>query len=575
MKKYFCTKNRSLFRAAIFLTLFIWGSCKSVIYDTPRPQKHVTAEHAVVVSAHPLASQTGIDILKKGGNAADAMVAVNFALAVVYPRAGNLGGGGFMVLRLPDGTAEAVDYRETAPALAHRDMYLDSSGNVIPRLSTEGGLAVGVPGTVAGLYAVWKKYGSLDWESLIRPAIRLAEKGFRISNAEAKRLNAYHDLIVKYNPRNTIFTKSGWKEGDLLRQPELARTLKLIARKGPSGFYEGEVAEAIVKTVKSHGGIMETKDLKDYRAKFREPVRVQYKNYRIISMPPPSGGGIALGQLMLITEDYPVKQWGFHTFKTVHLMVEAEKRVYADRARYLGDPDFIDIPTDTLLSKEYLRRKMADFDPFKATPSEKIYRGNSVLRKESFETTHISIVDNERMAVSCTTTLNSNYGSKLIVEGYGFFLNNEMDDFSAKPGVPNQFGLIGAEANAIAPGKRMLSSMTPTIVEKNGKLHMVLGTPGGSTIITSVYQVILNVLEFDMSMYDAVQAKRFHHQLLPDVMLYERGAFGRGVLDSIKASGQAVKPVKALGYVKAVLVNGTLLEGSGDERNPDDDAEGY
>jgi len=555
--------------------LFTFVSCKSYVPQESTSVKHLTSTHAMVVSAHPLASDVGIKIMQEGGNAVDAMVAVNFALAVVYPRAGNLGGGGFMVIRLPDGTTDAVDYRETAPAAAHRDMYLDSTGQVVPGLSTEGGLAVGVPGTVAGLYAVWKKYGRKKWSLLVRPAIALAEKGFQISQAEADRLNKYMPVIRKYNPGNRVFVKEQWKEGDVLRQPELAEALRRIARKGPAGFYEGEVAEAIVKKVRAAGGIMEPEDLKNYRAKFRRPIEVKYKEYKIISMPPPSSGGIALGQLMLITEDYPIREWGFHSFRTTHLMVEAEKRVYADRAKYLGDPDYYPVPVEKLLDKDYLRQKMADFHPFKATPSTEIYDGKSVLQKESFETTHISIVDENEMAVSCTTTLNSNYGSKLILDEFGFFLNNEMDDFSAKPGVPNQFGLIGAEANAIEPGKRMLSSMTPTIVEKNKDVFMVLGTPGGSTIITSVYQVILNVIEFDMNMYEAVQAKRFHHQLLPDVMLYEPGGFRPEVLDSIIASGQPVKPVKALGYVKAILKRGDQWEGSGDERNPDDDVSGY
>ncbi len=560
-----------------FYTLFLISilSCKTA-FRSPEPQKLLVTNNAIVVSAHPLASDVGVEILKQGGNAVDATVAVHFALAVVNPRAGNIGGGGFMVIRRPDGTSEALDYRETAPARAHRNLYLDPGGQVIEGLSTEGGLAVGVPGTVAGLYAVWKKYGQIkDWKKLLRPAIRLAKKGFSISETEARRLNQYQKAFKKYNPDNRVFIKAHWNAGDVLKQPGLARTLEIIARKGPEGFYEGEVARAIVKKVQQTGGIITEEDLKNYKPKFRKPVEVNYKNYKIISMPPPSSGGIALGQLLLITENYPVKDWGFHSFKTIRLMVEAEKRVYADRTKYLGDADFYPVPADSLLDAQYLKNKMSDFDVDKATPVNQILPEDYELHKESFETTHISIVDASGLAVSCTTTLNSNYGAKVIVDDYGFFLNNEMDDFSAKPGIPNQFGLTGSEANAIAPGKRMLSSMTPTIVEKDGKLFMVLGTPGGSTIITSVYQVILYVVEFDMNLYEAVQSPRFHHQLLPDAIMYEPGAFSQDVKEQLLKAGHRLKQVKRLGYVKAVLVRNGQLEGSGDERNPDDDVSGY
>jgi len=563
-------------RLYLFLLTFLFLiSCK-FNQEVPVAQKHLLSDTAMVVSAHPLASQVGKQMMQQGGNAVDAMVATNFALAVVYPRAGNIGGGGFMIIRTPQGQAEALDYREMAPAKAHKDLYLDKNGNVIEGLSTAGGLAVGVPGTVSGLYAVWQKYGQIkDWKTLIQPAIDLARKGFPVSESEAHRLNKYRDDFIKYNPENKTFIKERWLKGDRLIQPELAKTLQIIADKGPKGFYEGEVAEALVDKVNKSGGIINLDDLKNYKAKFRKPIVVDYKNYKVISMPPPSSGGVALGQLLKIVKNYPVKNWGFHSYKSTHLITEAEKRVYADRAKFLGDADYYPVPLDSLLQDEYLAERMKDFSMDKATPSENIMAGDFELHKESFETTHISIVDKDGMAVSCTTTLNSNYGSKVIVDGYGFFLNNEMDDFSAKPGVPNQFGLIGAEANAIAPHKRMLSSMTPTIVEKNGKLFMVLGTPGGSTIITSVFQVFLNVAEYEMNMYEAVQAKRFHHQFLPDKIMYEKKAFSKEVLDSLKNSGQELKQVKALGYVKAILIKDGKLEGSGDERNPDDDVEGY
>ncbi len=558
----------------IFLLSFLF-SCQSTKKVLPS-QKHLIADKAMVVSAHPRASDVGVKIMKRGGNAVDAMVATNFALAVVYPRAGNIGGGGFMVIRLPDGKAKALDFREMAPGKARKDLYLDEEGNVIPGLSTAGGLSIGVPGTVAGLHAAWKKYGRIkNWNILLQPAIKLAKKGFAISKSEARRLNKYQKDFIKYNPGNKVFIKDRWKEGDILKQPELAKTLEIIANRGPEGFYEGEVARAIVKKVKETGGIMELSDLLNYKSKFRLPIIVYYKDYKIISMPPPSSGGIALGQLLHITENYPIEEWGFHSYKTTHLMVEAEKRVYADRAKYLGDSDFYPVPVDKLLDRDYLKDKMADFNFESATPSDYIIPGGFELQKESFETTHISIIDKNGMAVSCTTTLNSNYGSKVIVDGYGFFLNNEMDDFSAKPGVPNQFGLIGSEANSIAPYKRMLSSMTPTIVEKNNAPFMVLGTPGGSTIITSVYQVILNAIDFDMNMYDAVQAKRFHHQFLPDVIMYEKDAFTPEVFNKLQQAGHQFKQVRALGYVKAILVRDDKLEGSGDERNPDDDVSGY
>ncbi len=556
----------------IILILFVY-SCKT---KQPVAQKHLISEHAMVVSAHPLASDAGIQIIKQGGNAVDAMVTTNFVLAVTYPRAGNIGGGGFMIIRLPDGTKEALDYREMAPASAHKDMYLDSTGNVIPKLSTYGGLASGVPGTVAGLYAAWKKYGKIkEWKKLIEPAIEIAKNGFPISQAEADRLNKYQADFIKYNPENQVFIKEKWQAGDRLKQTGLAHTLQLIADNGPKGFYEGEVAEAITKKIKATGGQMQLSDLKNYQAKFRKPIVIPYKNYTVISMPPPSSGGIALGQLLKITENYPLKDWGYHSYKSTHLIVEAEKRVYADRAKYLGDSDFYPVPIDSLLNDDYLKNKMKNMKMDYATPSDSIMAGGFQLHKESFETTHISIVDSNGMATSCTTTLNSNYGSKVIVDSYGFFLNNEMDDFSAKPGVPNQFGLIGAEANAIAPRKRMLSSMTPSIVEKDGHIFMVLGTPGGSTIITSVFQTILNVIEYDMDMYDAVQSPRFHHQFLPDVIMYENKAFTPQVIDSLQQSGQKLKKINKLGYVKAILVRNNKLEGSGDERNPDDDVSGY
>ncbi len=557
---------------------FLLLSCKNHAKKVVEATKHKTSPTAMVVSAHQLANKVGIEIMKKGGNAVDAMVATQFALAVTYPRAGNIGGGGFMVVRTPDGKTDAIDYREMAPNAANKDMYLDKQGNVISGLSRNGGLAVGVPGTVAGLYAAWKKYGKIkNFSTLVKPAVELAKNGFEISSAEAYRLNKYQADFIKYNPENKVFVKKEkWKAGDVLLQKELAHTLSLIAEKGPAAFYEGETALKIVNKITKLKGIMSLEDLKDYKAKFRTPIEIPYKNYKIISMPPPSSGGIALGQLLKISEEYPLKKWGFQSLKSIHLMVEAEKRVYADRAKYLGDSDYYPVPINKLLNDDYLCERMKDFSKKKATQIDSISPKKIKLQKESFETTHTSVVDKNRMAVSVTTTLNSNFGSKVLVDGAGFFLNNEMDDFSAKPGIPNQFGLIGAEANSIAPRKRMLSSMTPSIVEKDGKLFMVLGSPGGSTIITSVYQVIINAIEYDMNVYDAVQHKRFHHQFLPNHIMYEKGTFSDSLMLKLKSMGHKLKQVKALGLVKAIMLRPDgKLEGAGDERSIDDDVEGY
>ncbi len=541
-------------------------------------QRTAHFDSAAVVSAHPLASEAGLEILQRGGNAVDAAIATQFALAVVYPRAGNIGGGGFMVIRLADGQTAALDYRERAPAAAHKDMYLDSLGNVVPGLSTRGHLAVGVPGTVAGMWEAFTKFGQMErWADLLEPAIRLAEEGFRITPAEAERLNRYRDDFRELNTRPNIFTeKDEWHAGDLLVQPELAATLRAIQAQGPDGFYKGRVADFIVEEMQRGGGLITHEDLAAYEARWRQPVIGDYRGYRIISMPPPSSGGIVLLQMLEMVEPYPLSEMGFHSLPAVHLMVEAERRAYADRAKYLGDPDYYPVPADQLLDPDYLRQKMADFDPERATPSEALPEASLVPVLESFETTHTSVVDPQGNAVSVTTTLNSNYGCKVVVGGAGFFLNNEMDDFSAKPGVPNQFGLVGAEANAIAPGKRMLSSMTPTIVEKDGRLWCVLGAPGGSTIITAVFQVLLNQIEFGMTLDSAVQAYRFHHQFLPDVIMYERGAWDSTFVEKLHAMGHQTREVERMAVIKAITVqpDGTL-EAAGDRRNPDDDVAGW
>ncbi len=531
--------------------------------------KQAVSEKAMVVSGHPLASEVGIRIMKQGGNAVDAAIAVQLALAVVYPRAGNLGGGGFMIYRLADGTITALDYREKAPAAASKNMYLDDNGDPT-RQSLEGHLASGVPGTVDGLFTAHKIYGKIPFTKIIEPTIVLAEKGFQITQDEANRLNSSKASFEKYNSNVAFLKSAAWSKGDWLIQKELAWTLKQIQQKGREGFYEGEVAEKIINEMKSGQGIITLEDLKSYHSKWRVPVTTNYKSYKIISMPPPSSGGVALGQLLKIVEKYPIGQWGFRDVRTIHLIAEAERRVYADRSLYLGDADFFPVPVDTLLDPKYLKFRMMDFDSTKATSSKSIYAGNFKLTLEHFETTHLSVVDPQGNAVSVTTTLNGNFGSKVVVDGAGFFMNNEMDDFSAKPGVPNMFGLIGAEANAIEPGKRMLSSMTPTIVEKDGKLNMVLGSPGGSTIITAVFQVFLNVAEWNMSMAEAVASSRFHHQWLPDEIIIENNAFDESLQSKLKSIGHKLRNINSIGLVDAILIRKDgKLEGGADPRGDD------
>lgn len=565
--------------AVIFLFFFI----VILFYDCRRAQEplynvtqSVVADSAMVVSPHPLSTEVGLGILRQGGNAVDATIALQFAMAVVYPRAGNIGGGGFMVLRNQDGSLASLDYREKAPALANRDMYLDSLGKPIDGLSTQGHLAAGVPGTVAGMFAAHEKYGRLPMAQLIEPAIQLAREGFRITQEEADRLNRFQEAFQQYNEAPNPFLKNNWREGDLLVQDLLAQTLERIKAQGAAGFYTGRTAELIEAEMESGGGIISQTDLQNYQASWREPLTDAYKEYRIISMPPTSSGGVALLQMLEMLEAYPLSEYGFHSASSVHLITEVERRAYADRAEHMGDMDFYPVPIDSLLSSNYLAMRMADFNADSATTSEHILAGNFSVGLESFETTHTSVVDEEGNAVAVTTTLNSNYGCKVWVDGAGFFLNNEMDDFSVKPGVPNQFGLIGAEANAIAPNKRMLSSMTPTIIEKEGELFMVLGTPGGSTIITSVLQVFLNVAEYGMDLEQAVQAKRFHHQWLPDIIMVEKGGFSSALMDSLQVMGHSFREVDYIAKVKAiqVLEDGTL-HGVGDPRNLDDDAKGY
>ncbi len=535
------------------------------------------AENGMVVSAHPLASQVGADILKKGGNAVDAAIAVQFALAVVYPGAGNIGGGGFMVIRQEDGSIDGLDYREEAPAAASRNMYLDEKGEVIENLSWLGHLAAGVPGSVDGMVKAHEKYGSLAWEELVQPSVDLAANGFALTEKEADGLNRGKENFLTYNTVSPDFIlhDSLWAAGDMIYLKDLAKTLTLIRDEKEAGFYEGETADLIVAEMERGNGIITLEDLKNYEAIWRTPVAGSYKGHKIISMAPPSSGGIALMQLLASVEPYPINEWGWNSAKTIHLIAEAERRVYADRAKFLGDPDYFDVPMAGLIDPAYNKKRMSSFNPDKASLSSEVTEGNPVALAESDQTTHFSVVDSKGNAVSVTTTLNGGFGSKVFVAGAGFLLNNEMDDFSVKPGYANAYGLVGGEANAIEPGKRMLSSMTPSIVEKDGQLLMVVGTPGGSTIITSVFQTIINVLDFGMGMQEAVSARRFHHQWLPDMIFVETDAVSAEVKTSLESIGHKLNDRGNIGRVDAILAlpDGTL-EGGADPRG-DDSAAGY
>jgi gamma-glutamyltranspeptidase/glutathione hydrolase len=580
------------------LSLVLFSRAFLTVQGNPRDTLK-TYSHGVVVSASVLSSEVGVHILEKGGTPVDAAIGVQFALAVVFPQAGNIGGGGFMVIRTQSKNRKGIpgspqyfslDYRETAPGTATRNMYLNTQGEVIKGESVEDLRASGIPGVVDGMIRAHKRFGKLSWKSLVEPSIVLAREGFILTEQEAAALNGEKSLFIKLNGDHCPFVKSeaDWKAGDRLIQPDLAKTLSLIAEKGRSGFYGGEVASRLVNQMNtpikdSTKGLIHLKDLQTYRSVWREPIIQFYKGYKVITMPPPSSGGISLFQLLSLVQNFPVSQYGYGSAAYIHLVVEAQKRAFADRSFYLGDPDFVQVPVSSLLSKDYLKTRFENYDSLKIIPSSEIKPGyieNYVdmgphIRKESEETTHFSVADANGNAVSVTTTLNYGFGSGVVAQGSGFILNNEMDDFSVKPGVPNLYGLIGGEANAIQPHKRMLSSMTPTILDSGNHLFMVVGSPGGSTIPNTVFQTIMNVLEFHMNMQEAVAAPRFHSQWIPDKIYIEKGGFQNSVIKKLESEGYGFITRGGIGRCDAIRINSRgKLEPGADPRG-DDEAYGY
>ena len=556
-----------------------------ISHDWRLAPKGVYGDEAMVVSAHFLASEVGAEVLKNGGNAFDAAVAVNFVLAVVYQQAGNIGGGGFMVYRTADGETGTLDFRERAPFKASRDMYLDENGEVIKGMSLKGHFAVGVPGSVAGMVALHERFGSRPWDALVRPAISLAQEGFVLTEKAAREFNRFQKDFAEVNRFRPVVLKQGgpdakWKAGERIKFPALARTLERIAMQGRAGFYAGETARLIADEMMAGGGLVSLQDLAAYEPVWRDPIRFSYRGHNVISMPPPSSGGIALAQLLQGAEKHDIAALGHNTAAHIHLMTELQRRVYADRATHLGDTDFVEVDIAGLIAPAYIAQRNATISMDEKTDSREVKPG-LVTAIESAETTHFSIVDASGNAVAITTTLNGMYGAKLVVQGAGFFLNNEMDDFSIKPGHANQFGLLGDDKNAIAPGKRMLSSMTPTIVEKDGKLKAVLGTPGGATIITSVFQTLVNMIDFGMTAQQAVHARKSHSQWQPDVVMLEKGTMSLTNMRGLQNRGHQLYPWPyfkwSLGRVEAILrhEDGTLEGAADTSRGFDDRAVGF
>lgn len=560
------------------LSLLIIAGCGSA---GSRPDQEsvsgmqITGDSGMVVSAHPESSRIGVEILKRGGNAVDAAVATEFALAVCYPEAGNIGGGGFMIIREADGRTDMIDYREKAPLAATPEMYLDGSGNVAEGLSTGTCLASGVPGTVEGMVSIHSKYGVLSFKDVIQPAIDLARNGFPVTEGQAQDLNRNRETFIMRNKTVPVFVKdTPWIKGDTLRQPDLALTLGRIRDYGRDGFYSGITARLITGEMKRGNGIITLEDLEGYTSEFRDPLTGEYRGCKIITVSPPSGGGVILLQVLGMIEPKDLKTMGFHTWQSVHLIAEAERRAFADRSKYLGDPAFSNIPLAELLSAQYLAGRMKSFRPDSASSSAVTGPG-SPIHDGGVQTTHYSVVDHMGNAVSATTTLNETFGNSIVVDSAGFLLNNEMDDFSVKPGVPNMFGLTGGRANSAEPGKRMLSSMTPVIVEKDGKLFLTAGSPGGSTIPTSVLQVLINVIDYGMSITQAVDSGRFHHQWLPDQISYEANSFPSSAIEGLGRAGHKLSERKSIGRVNAIMILPDGKMRGGPDRRGNNSAFGY
>lgn len=560
-----------MLRLFLALTIFTFFSCRTNPEATI--VKEVKVTKAAVASANAIASEIGVEIMKKGGNAIDAAIAVHFALAVVYPQAGNIGGGGFMVYRQKsDNSYYALDYREMAPEAATEDMYLDSLGNVIPKKSTHGFAAAGIPGSVDGMWQAYQRFSKLqNWEMLLEPAIKLAREGFIMTETQIKELSEKQEEIKTYSPTENPFTQN-LVQGEPFVQEDLAKTLEAIRDKNRYGFYTGWVADAIVSSMEQNGGNITYLDLLRYKSKWRIPSVIYYRGFKAVTMPLPSSGGILLPQMMEMANKFKLRDMGLHSPDAIHLVTEVERRAYADRAMHMGDTDFVRVPIYNLMHSGYLDERVSTIKRTKATPSNAIRGG---IFQDSPQTTHFSVVDEEGNAVSITTTLNARYGSKVVVPNAGFLLNNEMDDFSVKPGVPNLYGLVGGDANKIQPYKRMLSSMTPTIVERDEHPFLIVGSPGGSTIPTTVFQVISNMVDYGMDLKSAVNAPRFHHQWLPDILYMEEGGFDQATITELEERGHEIKFREKIGQVNAIhiSVDGTITA-VGDRRK-DNSAAGY